>query len=202
MRFYNAFAGVLTARHLAQLFSSSASLNAGRTNLPKPPPLSSLSSEQDHKDALEWVQHFSATEKKIPKELVELSFSRSSGPGGQNVNKVNTKATVRCSLNDPWIPRWALPALVKTPHYVASTHSVLMTSTVHRSQSQNIEECLAKLHGLILSAASSAIKKGPSEEQKKKVEGLAKAEKARRKMDKIKRSSVKQGRSGKGSFDY
>jgi peptidyl-tRNA hydrolase ICT1 len=56
---------------------------------------------------------------------------------------------------------------------------------------------------MVLAAASKPIKHGPSEEQKKKVEGLVKAEKARRKMDKIHRSSVKQGRSGKGGrFDF
>ncbi|KAF8963173.1 RF-1 domain-containing protein [Flammula alnicola] len=172
-------------------------------NLPKPPPISDLITEKDNADALAWVTEFSGTDKKIPRELVELSFSRSSGPGGQNVNKVNTKATLRCSLNESWIPRWAESTLMKNPHYVAATHSMLVTSTVHRSQAQNIEECLGKLHSMILSAASSPIKKEPSAEQKKKVEGLMKADKARRKTDKIHRSSVKQGRRGKGGgFDF
>lgn len=31
----------------------------------------------------------------------------------QNVNKVNTKATLRCPLNQPWIPKWAVHDLVK-----------------------------------------------------------------------------------------
>jgi peptidyl-tRNA hydrolase ICT1 len=35
---------------------------------------------------------------KIPSEMLLSSFCRSSGPGGQNVNKVNTKADVRISL--------------------------------------------------------------------------------------------------------
>ncbi|KIM39231.1 hypothetical protein M413DRAFT_75007 [Hebeloma cylindrosporum] len=174
----------------------------GVTGLPKPPLLSELLTEEDNANASAWVTRFGGAAGKIPKELVELSFSRSSGPGGQNVNKVNTKATLRCSLNDSWIPRWALPILQRTPHYVSSTHSILLTSTVHRSQAQNIDECLHKLHSLILSAASLPIKKGPSEQQKKKVEGLMKAAHARRKAEKMKRSSIKQGRSGKGGYDY
>ena len=59
-----------------------------------------------------------------------------------------------------------------------------------------------QLHSLILSAASIPIRKGPSDEQKKKVEGLMKAAHVRRKADKMKRSSVKQGRSGKGDYGY
>lgn len=121
----------------------------------------------------------------------------------QNVNKVNTKATLRCPANASWIPCWALSDVVKNPHYVASTHSILITSTVHRCQSQNIDECLQKLHSLILTAASKYIKSAPSDSQKKKVEGFVKAEKTRRKMEKIRRSNIKQTRSGKGGgFDF
>jgi len=32
----------------------------------------------------------------------------------QNVNKVNTKAVVKCSLDSPWIPRWAKADLIKS----------------------------------------------------------------------------------------
>jgi len=185
------------------LFSFSRNFhgNEARPGLPKPPIISKLVTEQDTEEARTWVTQF--TNVKVPKESVEFSFSRSSGPGGQNVNKVNTKAQLRCPANATWIPRWALPDVVKNPHYVASTHSILITSTVHRSQSQNIDECLQKLHSLILTAASRYIKSAPSDGQKKKVEGFVKAEKARRKIEKTRRSSIKQARSGKGSrFDY
>jgi len=97
--------------------------------LPKPPALLKLTNEQENSEAMDWVTKFTASSTPIPRNLVELSFSRSSGPGGQvrwiwfifirlrrwpiikNVNKVNTKATARCSVNSPWIPKWAVPAL-------------------------------------------------------------------------------------------
>ena len=55
----------------------------GVAGLPKPPSLSELLTEEDNANASKWVRRFGGAAGKIPKELVELSFSRSSGPGGQ-----------------------------------------------------------------------------------------------------------------------
>lgn len=41
--------------------------------------------DQDQSDARKWLASFTANT--IPRKLGEVSFSRSSGPGGQNVNK-------------------------------------------------------------------------------------------------------------------
>lgn len=43
---------------------------------------------------------------------VAISFARSSGPGGQNVNKLNTKVDMRLNLkNSTWIPQPVVEAL-------------------------------------------------------------------------------------------
>lgn len=50
-------------------------------SLPIPPALSNLANKADISGAREWLNAFrSAT---VPRNLVELSFARSSGPGGQ-----------------------------------------------------------------------------------------------------------------------
>ncbi|KAI8980135.1 RF-1 domain-containing protein [Trametes punicea] len=171
----------------------------GRQTLPLPPSLPVIQDASQSAEAKAWIDQFKAAQ--IPKNLVELTFSRSSGPGGQNVNKVNTKATLRCSIHEPWIPPWARDYIKKTPSYVSSSQSILLTSTVHRSQAQNVQECLAKLHSLVVSAASAGLVNEPSEEQRERVRSLERAEKARRRLEKDKRKQIKRGRSGGGDWD-
>ncbi|KAI3615986.1 peptidyl-trna hydrolase domain protein [Moniliophthora roreri] len=166
--------------------------------LPTPPHLSTLGTPEDSSKARAWINQFK--DQSIPRNLVELSFSRSSGPGGQNVNKVNTKATLRCSASAEWIPLWARSELIKSPQYAPSSQSILITSSTYRSQAQNIEDCLSKLHSLILSASSANLKKETPEEKKKHVVMLQRSENERRMKEKMRRKSVKQSR-GKPSWD-
>lgn len=50
-------------------------------NLPIPPALSELSTDDDNKAARVWVDQFKAIS--LPRTVVELTFARSPGPGGQ-----------------------------------------------------------------------------------------------------------------------
>ena len=101
-----------------------------------------------------------------------------------------------------------------SPHHIPSCS----LSTVYESQSQNADDCLAKvfhskcnigrdidwcrkLHSLIIDASSAPIIKTPSLEQKKKVEELVKLEKARRRAEKDHHSEVKKGRRGDNNGD-
>lgn len=67
---------ILNLRQIRRNLSS----NTGRS-LPTPPDIGILEGPTDWAEARKWATQFKA--ENIPKTLVELSFSRSSGPGGQ-----------------------------------------------------------------------------------------------------------------------
>lgn len=91
-----------------------------------------------------------------------------------------------------------------------------MTSSASRSQASNVDDVLAKvsfglgsnsrfilkhlpvqLHALIVQSAGSLITKSPTQEQRKRVANLQKADDTRRRFQKVKRSAAKKSRSSK-----
>ncbi|CAE6472467.1 unnamed protein product, partial [Rhizoctonia solani] len=138
---------------------------------PLPPNISTFTDKtEDTKDlARSWVKQF-VDHGGVPKREFEIGYSRSSGPGGQHVNKTSTKATVRLPVNCRWIPEWARSDLRKHPTiYVVRNDSLQVSSDVHRSQSQNLAECLRKINSQIESAAFDAIPRPPDHEKMKRI---------------------------------
>lgn len=92
----------------------------------------------------------------IPLREIDFSFARSQGPGGQNVNKVNTKATLR------WNPgnSQALPPAVYRRFVDAYKNRItvdgelLLHSQRFRDQGRNVADCLAKLQQMVLEVAT------------------------------------------------
>jgi ribosome-associated protein len=92
----------------------------------------------------------------IPDDELRFTFVRSSGPGGQNVNKVNTKAVLRWSVRTSL----AMPADVRARFLerfaprITSEGEVLIASQRFRDQRQNERDCLEKLREMLLVAAT------------------------------------------------
>ncbi len=90
----------------------------------------------------------------IPRDKVEVAFSRSGGPGGQNVNKTSTKAEVRFVLaTAEWLRPEARAVLAeKLAGRITNDGELITASEKHRSQKENLEECFAKLSALLTEA--------------------------------------------------
>ncbi|KAG8977812.1 hypothetical protein FRB90_008659, partial [Tulasnella sp. 427] len=58
--------------------------------------------------------------------------------------------------------------------YVKTDDSLLVSSTRHRSQAENVEDCLSKLHTLVLNASAAGITNDPTPEQQQRVKDLQK----------------------------
>ncbi|NUN48573.1 MAG: aminoacyl-tRNA hydrolase [Candidatus Brocadiae bacterium] len=90
----------------------------------------------------------------IPATALQIHFARGGGPGGQNVNKLNTKAELRARLADLAFPRPEVEARFRErwASRITAAGEVLIVSQVHRSQAQNLEDCLARLTALLRAA--------------------------------------------------
>jgi ribosome-associated protein len=88
----------------------------------------------------------------IPLAEFEITFARSSGPGGQNVNKVNSKAVlrwpVRGSLSLPEAVRQRF--LQKYGNRLTTEGELLVTSQRYRDAWRNSQDCLEKLRVMLL----------------------------------------------------
>ena len=85
------------------------------------------------------------------KSEMKFSFSRSSGAGGQNVNKVNSKATLSWNISRSEFYSNALKNrfMERFPSDVYG-ENVIIVSQKHRAQGLNIEDCIEKLSSMLL----------------------------------------------------
>lgn len=132
----------------------------------------------------------------LPRSALSTAFSRSSGAGGQNVNKLNTKAEVRFHLASAEWMEEAVRARFAELHgaSINGEGEVWVTSQRHRTQESNLNDALEKLKGMVLKAAYV-----PKVRMQRT--GLSELTKQERVSDKRHRSAVKERRRGSFSYD-
>jgi ribosome-associated protein len=101
---------------------------------------------------------------RVPEEELDWSFARSGGPGGQNVNKVASKAVLRWDVaKTPSLPA-DVKARLRSQHAnrITSDGVLILTSQQYRDQERNRQDCLEKLRAMILRAAVAPKKRRPT----------------------------------------
>jgi len=128
----------------------------------------------------------------IPDEEFEWKFIRSSGPGGQNVNKVSSAVQLRFLLPQntslPVAARNRLRELAGQK--INDDGTILISARSERSQDQNKRDALERLAALVRSAMTE-----PKVRRKTRP---TKASKERRIDSKKRRRRTKQGRGTQG----
>ncbi|CAE1171147.1 ICT1 [Acanthosepion pharaonis] len=132
----------------------------------------------------------------IPVEKIDIKYLKSSGPGGQNVNKVNTKVEIRFHVESAdWIPDWVKPKILENEKgRINKNGYMFINSDRTRKQLLNQADCLQKLRTIIFNASYQP--QEPTVEEKKfHSERIAKIQKS---VLKVKRehSLKKQRRQG------
>jgi ribosome-associated protein len=93
---------------------------------------------------------------RIPEDELEWTYVRSGGPGGQNVNKVASKAVLRWNV----AASRSLPEDVKArlralqANRITAEGDLVLTSQRFRDQERNRQDCLDKLRQMIAQAAA------------------------------------------------
>lgn len=129
----------------------------------------------------------------IPLSEIEFTYTHSSGPGGQNVNKTSSKARLRWKLTGGRLD----PEIVERfkslyPSWVTESGDVVVASQTSRDALKNKYACLEKLRIAIQKASVKPKKRIPTKPTRGSV---------LRRLDSKKRLSVKKQERSRRDFD-
>jgi ribosome-associated protein len=128
----------------------------------------------------------------IPENELEIKFVRSSGPGGQKVNKTSSKAQLRWNINDSKIFTGEEKERIQTylhtrrPSLITKENDIIIECDEERHQPKNKEIAIWRLNELINRALKKEKKRFPTKPSR--------AAKERRLEEKKRKSEIKKAR--------
>ena len=99
---------------------------------------------------------------KIPENEIEIKFIRSSGPGGQNVNRRATKVQLRWNLNQSQILNEEQKERIRKRLPITKEEDLILESEETRYQARNKEIVIQRLNKLINQALKKRKKRVPT----------------------------------------
>ena len=120
----------------------------------------------------------------LPDAALSFSFSRSSGPGGQNVNKVNTRATltVTTASLESALPPFAVRRLQTVASRYLTQDGLQISSGDSRSQVANRKACLERLREVLVEALRRPKRRKPTKPSARAMQRRIDAKKHRSKV--------------------
>ncbi|GAA4022380.1 alternative ribosome rescue aminoacyl-tRNA hydrolase ArfB [Sphingomonas swuensis] len=99
----------------------------------------------------------------LPEEALSETFLASTGPGGQNVNKVATACQLRCNVFALGLPLYAYEKLkVLAGSKLTQGGELIVTARTHRTREANREEARDRMRALIAAAFQRDAKRRPT----------------------------------------
>lgn len=128
----------------------------------------------------------------IPDAELDFTFVRSSGPGGQAVNKVSSKARLRWNFASSSALSWEVRQRFRERFgsRLTTTGELLLSSDRFRDRLQNERDCLEKLREMILEVAEPP--------KKRKATRPGRGARERAKNNKQRQGAKKRDRSSRG----
>ena len=126
---------------------------------------------------------------RIPESEFEWTFVRSSGPGGQNVNKVSSKAVLRWHATESA----ALPEeirrrfLARFASRLTTGGELVISSQRYRDQPRNIADAREKLRAMLASVAVPPKKRKPTKPSRAAVARRLESKQARSRKKQLRR---------------
>jgi ribosome-associated protein len=127
---------------------------------------------------------------RIPQSEFQFTFVRSSGPGGQNVNKVNSKAVLRW----PILESKSLPAdvrerfLARYRKRLTTEGELIISSQRYRDQGRNIADALDKLRAMLAEVATRPKTRRPTKPSRSAVARGVESKQARSRKKQMRRA--------------
>ncbi|XP_012283932.1 peptidyl-tRNA hydrolase ICT1, mitochondrial [Orussus abietinus] len=138
----------------------------------------------------------------IPLDQLTITYSRSGGPGGQNVNRVNTKVDLRFNVKEAkWLPEDIKDKLIEqNKTKISKEGCLIIRSELTRSQQLNLADALEKLRSLVRKALEPPPEVSPETEERKWKNQIKAAR--HRLFEKRVRSDIKQHRQAPSITDF